>query len=382
MIDCVEIFKDDMTNEVCSSETTGLDAREYSLRMMGIKSPIIIKVLSGTIYFNQIAISLLSVFIACFKLLKAVVFYKDGNRVEKSEGSTLFLAFTPLFLSRIEKTDLKEGRKPITWIVGPNVKDKIALPKDANVIRWENYQQKKDLWGAFVDVIKICCVYPFSTKMIFPVYRYWDFCLVARSLERITPDNDLFFSNQSDRWALLFDRLPAKSKTLLQHGIDLDYGGKLVKLRNITHFYAISKGTWQNTYKYLLDCEPELHIMKPSIELSEVDTDKVSVLIISHIIYFETEKRIIEALKGLSIQVYVKKHPTVIDDTVYRDLQEKYGFIYITDSSFPKVDYVISYESTLAYEYMTFDVPVYIYPTNNDVSISEIKKSVKELTDK
>ena len=265
------------------------------------------------------------------------------------------------------------------WIIGPNVSHKVCAPKNVKLLKWEDYVCKKDVVKTLGYLIQICFSYLKLAQIAFPIYRYWDFCLVALSLERISPNTNLYFSNQMDRWALLFDRLPSKSKTLLQHGIDLDYEGKLVRLNNIDHFYAISKGSWQNSYKYLLDCQPKLHLLKSTIELSEVESDRVTVLIISHIIYIEIETKILETLCDLPIKIYLKKHPTVIKDVPYKEMQEKYGFTYITDSTFPKVDYVISYESTLAYEYMNYDIPLFTYNPEKEVDFDTMKREVTKL---
>ena len=373
MIDCVEIYKDDLNNEICSAITTGLKPQEYFLREIGIKNTYLIKGLSKMIVPINILASIASVFIVFLKLITAQCRYKASQNTKEIAANNLFLVFTPLFISRIKKTDIDCSPIQSLWIVGPNVENTLELPKDVESLSWEDLLCRKDYYKSFVEVFRICVLNCFETRILFPAYRLWELCIVAKGLEKISQTKDLFFSNQCDRWALLFDKLPSRSKTLLQHGIDLDYGGKLVKLKHIDKFYAISNGSWQNSYKYLLDCKPNLHIMNPTIELTDVDNSKFSILIVSHIIYFEIEKSIVEALKDLPVQVYVKKHPTVKDDAVYRELQSKTGFNYITDSMFPKVDFVIAYESTLAYEYMNYDIPVYMYGSEKECSINELK---------
>lgn len=380
MVNCIELFKYDCANSMATSEVTGYGWLECLLREKGIKNKFLINVVSKSIFIIQFLLVILSLLIIVAKFVDAVFKCCRNSSKEIYSGfSTLFLYFTPLFIQRLNKTDIQGQSLRPFWIIGPNIIGKIDVPQDVDVIDWEDFLQNSDVVRSLKDSIIICWLYLVKYRTILPVYHYFDFCLVARSLERITPEADLYFSNQCDRWGLLFDQLPSKSKTLLQHGIDMDYHNKLVRLKRIDTFYAISKGTWQMSYTHLLECKPELRIMKPTIELTELDTNVFSVLIISHIIYLDFEKEILEAIKDYPIKVFLKKHPTVANDTPYKELQSLYGFTYITDKVFPKVDYVISYESTLVYEYMNYDIPIFTYDPQKCIDIETLKIRLSEL---
>ena len=50
----------------------------------------------------------------------------------------------------------------------------------------------------------------------------------------------------------------------------------------------------------------------------------------------------------------------------------------IEDKKFPKVDFVISYYSTLAYEYLAYDIPVYMYMTKEEFDAKEMMVRLKK----
>jgi hypothetical protein len=106
---------------------------------------------------------------------------------------------------------------------------------------------------------------------------------------------------------------------------------------------------------------PTLKFLKPTIRLTKCSGSKKKVLIVSCITFYDREVEILKDLKGLDVEVYLKAHPGLTNDACYRKIQKEYGFNYITENIFPKVDFVISYDSTLAYEYMAWNIPVYMY---------------------
>ena len=377
MIDRIGIFKDEMNNLSCMIEAIGVQPCEFLLRSRGINNRVIIYILKKLTWLIRFFISLFSFLYISGRMTVCLALFKHSH-VSIPKEEKIFLAFTPVFLSRIDKTDLYEYTNKALWIVGPKIE---IENRGDRMMDWNVFLQRNDIWSSYLEVLRICLIYPFNNTILYPIYNYWEFCLASRCVERIIQKKDIFFSNQSDRWALLFDNLPSKSKTLLQHGVDVNYGDKIVKLTNIDHFYAISNGSWQNSYKYLLNCKPDLHIMKPTIELSEIKEDNVSVLIISNLIYIDIETKIMDKLRRLPVKLYVKKHPGENNEDNYQQLRDKYGFILITGKFFPKVDYVISYESTLAYEYMGYNVPVSFFSPYNPNCLNQIEEGLLKLID-
>lgn len=217
-------------------------------------------------------------------------------------------------------------------------------------------------------------------KYLIPIYKGPEYYLVYYSLKNITSELSLVFSNQSDRWAIMFDNLPAKEKILLQHGIDFPFEYLFYKLRTITHFYAISKSTWNNSSKYLLCSKPILNYLEPTIKLMHIERQRFTVLLISYFGFYNQEVDILSNLCCDDVDIYVKLHPTQSAklNQQYFNLQNKYSFNIVENGCFPRVDYVISYLSTLAYEYEALGIAIHVYDKNT-LNINDIKDEIKAL---
>lgn len=88
---------------------------------------------------------------------------------------------------------------------------------------------------------------------------------------------------------------------------------------------------------------------------------KKDVMLACELIYFETEEKIIKDISGNShLNLYVKPHPqnSIVK---YTALQEQFGFVMLGKTDFPKMDYVISYDSTILLEYQSNGVKTLMY---------------------
>ena len=103
----------------------------------------------------------------------------------------------------------------------------------------------------------------------------------------------------------------------------------------------------------------------PEIKLQSVphEVGIKNVLLIGCVIHFKEIEA--EIIKKYSIdkkyKLYVKPHPC-FSMAFYEELIKKYNFTIIKDRNyFPDVDCVISYDSTLAYEYQLQNIEVHIH---------------------
>lgn len=301
------------------------------------------------------------------------------TRPEIIEHDELFLNFTYMFLERTKAANLYKGSK--YWVIGPNIERKF-VPKDKKIVEYK-------LFVSFADNFKILAL-SFNTiwnylcyeRSLCLIHKVWQFYELQIALSKIARNSTVYFANQSDKYATLIDNIPTKKKVLLQHGIALNWAKLPCPLKHVDTFYAISNQTWQDAYANILEGEPELKYFNPTIELTVYKNEKKSVLIVSEVTYFDQEREMLKALKDIDIVVYLKRHPGFSQDECYRNLQKEYGFNYVTEKVFPKVDFVISYFSTLAYEYMVHDIPVYIYNTkeeyNSEVMLKAFQKAVNK----
>lgn len=290
----------------------------------------------------------------------------------------LFLNFMDLFTERVKSADLY--CKSNYWVIGPNV-GRSFIPKDKNII---DYRCQIDMVDNF-KILKLSLStiwnYLLHGKCLCLVHKAWQFYEAYVGLSKITQNSNIYFSNQSDKYAILFDNIPSRKKILLQHGIALNWGILPCPLRHIDIFYAISEHTWQDAFAYILIGSPQLKFFNPTISLTDFNLERKSVLIVSEVTYFEQEVEILKALSKLNIEVFLKRHPGFTNDQCYRDLQSKYKFCYITDKVFPKVDFVVSYFSTLVFEYMEHGIPVYMYNSKEDFSVQRMLGELRKTFD-
>ena len=288
------------------------------------------------------------------------------------KDENLFLFFLPLFYSRCKLADLYDNSK--YWIVG-GVIDVCNYKLDGKtLLDYRIVLDNKDYYKILKQSIGTIMEYVLKYDCYYTVYKTWSYYETYVGLKKITKDNNIFFSNQSDRWAIMFDALPSKSKTLIQHGIASPTIVCPAQLLRIDTMYAISKQTVDDMLYSVLNCRPEIKYLKPTICLTEISSDKKTVLLVAHIMFFEQEMKILKILYDTGFDIWLKKHPEVKNDSCYKDLQIEYDYHYITDAIFPKVDCVVSYQSTLAYEYMMFNVPTFIYDQNEGVDDDKLYK--------
>ena len=92
-----------------------------------------------------------------------------------------------------------------------------------------------------------------------------------------------------------------------------------------------------------------------------------TVLIISNLAEIDKETIALQIFKDIkNVNILLKKHPTESIDG-YKSYQDKYGFTIVPDDCFPEANLVISYFSTLAYEYSAHRIPVYMYSECIDI---------------
>ncbi len=218
-------------------------------------------------------------------------------------------------------------------------------------------------------------------KFVFRTFNSFEFFLMYYLLRNISLDITLCFCNQMDRWAILFDHAPQRNRVLFQHGIEMPTADWPVKFERTDTVYVLSMEETKNLFRAAFKVKPtHIYQLKPTIELSPIDTDGVcSILIVGFPGYllFEKEKALVEAFAQDEYKVYLKPHPGKEDMTMYLNLEKEYkNCKIILEKRFPDVDAVCSYRSTLAVEYQAHGKFVMMY---DDYSVEEMIEKIKEM---
>ena len=205
--------------------------------------------------------------------------------------------------------------------------------------------------------------------------------------------NEIIFSNQKDRWAILYDRNFKGKKTLLQHGTNIiqKLPNEYVKpyLKYITELDVWSMQMpvrYFNIDQLLSFTKKEADVIidgefntKPSftkyigyniiIKPYQYDFKKVVLLIGNFTIFNVEESFFIKELSKEKFHLLIKPHPTS-QMTDYYSLSNTAKLVDFN----PDVDIVVSYNSTLAYEYESLGYNVIIYK-----DLSDLKAIVNKL---
>jgi hypothetical protein len=257
-----------------------------------------------------------------------------------------------------------------------------------------------------VDVIKsffqawlihIRTIITVGYNMYFLSYKAFEWSLTDYALRNIPNDVELFHSYICDRNAILIDKLPHQKKTLIQHGT-MHFGNKTVDIpyykfmeeegfyiwtglykSSPTTVYCFTKtDEWALTNSVIAN-KPSFIYMGYGFKPSYKPTKKSILIVSNYYIFAEREEQILSRLQDLDITLYIKNHPSHSDD-LYDEMQSKYRFNFIKglETKLPEVDMLISYDSTLAYEYASIGTKVLYY---GHFEINEIREIVSKYLD-
>ena len=373
----MDIFLKGQANLYFLGQAKGVEYNKRLLKNLGFSNLKIINLIcffSPVFYLVNVCFAIMYITIRFVMKLLSILM---NSRKEVIVANELFLFFTYPFYDRCKAANKFTDSN--YWVIGPNVNVEKFNLKGKRLIKSDEYVTAKEALLAYFKSLVTILHYITSFSCIVLVHKTYEYYLTYYNLKRIAAHSNIYFSNQSDKWASLFDHLKTGEKHLLQHGIVANWGILPCPLEYINVFHSISNSTWQDAYKNLLTNKPRLLIMNPTICLTEVKQKNKSILLVSHIAMFDLEVDLIIFFQNKGYDLYVKKHPGLENDSAYRDLLKEYKFYFITEKIFPKVNLVLSYYSTLAYEYMAHDIPVYMYNTKEEFSFEELNNQLSRL---
>ena len=351
--------------------SSNIKFNHYMFRLVGITNKFIIlclDLLTPILYVLNIIFSFI---FFTLKFIYSLINYRKEEERVPDDLDSIYLFFFNYFTDRCKSSKLYEDSK--YYILMPSLDQKFVNISNKQILNYKLFLAKKNALSIYGKSLACLWSYVLHDRSLCFIHKAWEYYEVEIALRKISTNSTLIFCNQSDKWALLFDSIPSKSKVLLQHGVVSTWGRTPYCLKNIDVFYSMTRNTWQDAYDAILDCMPQLVFMEPTIQLFDTPSDRINVLIVSDIVQLETEKEILKFLSSYQeLNIYLKKHPALHNDECYKELQHQYQFNYIVDKQFPKVDFVVSYYSTLAYEYMAHGIPAYIYMDRFDFNIDTL----------
>jgi hypothetical protein len=228
------------------------------------------------------------------------------------------------------------------------------------------------------------CIY------LFNAYR-WFLCFEA--LDKFDENVNLFTTSQADRWAILVDNTKQKRKIVIQHGtlmqkkilpeqniyfkydkLTKHYFLNLpIKLNYIYKLYAFTENEAHCLIKAMMNNTPGVELIGYGLVLTPISKEVFSILIICGPDYnhYISSLKIIQKLKDLNINIYIKPHPLSKIKEFFK--LNEFDNVFVDDKIFPDVSLVISYYSTLAYQYESLNTDVIYY---DDIDFDRIDNIV------
>lgn len=232
---------------------------------------------------------------------------------------------------------------------------------------------------------------PSRIKWLLHIYTAPSWFLVAMGMNNIK--GNLASSEHYDRWAVLTDficRIKRKRYILIQHGSLLalktkgyEFFSLSYKLKAVSELAIFNEIELELFLEYIIsqanDYNIKIHFYQQPFYVSSINNKGLSILIIGHSLCERGQLSLGSQLSTLSdnIVLYYKEHPKARASEKAK--KTKWNFI-TDDDYFPDVDIVISYPSTLAYQYKELNKIVILHELDNidQNKIDEILMTIRK----
>ncbi len=237
----------------------------------------------------------------------------------------------------------------------------------------------KDVFDSFICAIGVVCFISNKYRksdILFRSYSSFEYFLTCRFIQKVEKNNKLVYYSTYDRWGFLFCR--ANTEVIfIQHG-KLDYITQLIRVGTPSIAYYLSpeqKTILEDTLftSQVKDVRYRKTLQFTHNVVINHENGKPNVLIVSSSYFMDAVLKITRILY-LETNIYVKPHPGEKKLEIYDFLEKKYGVNILDKTDYPKVDLVLSYNSTLADEYDMAGVRVVRWDLLKD--LSEVKNLI------
>lgn len=397
-----DLLKKTIENEIVVTEyfykTQSLKASDYSF-LPGIsrysrtlKKIKIASVLLNIVYFFWpiIIMPFLNVILFFMFLIKKI---KNKNRlINKKQKSVLFAS--SMLAKKIATRAIENN---FLIVFRPSCNSRLELNCECNSLVLLSY---KDLFEILLKSIFFSIVYSYgkdTKRYRLFTFAFFEILVVEKAFDYFDEIENLYTTDHFDRWAVLLDvikykkRIQFKKLNLIQHGMlynisdtgDVYFPFALKqKLHNLDKLYCFdekSVGMFKDNV-IVSDNRVEWTIFDNKLLLKscEKKDGETSILIIGNALCFEFQKSLASFLMiskhKESVVIYYKPHPVQNSKNL-----DKYEWLVIDDKNYyPDVDIVVSYPSTLAFQYIDNGSKVLIHQLNEP--LINIEKVIKEIT--
>lgn len=227
----------------------------------------------------------------------------------------------------------------------------------------------QSFWGSLVAIFIIAHKYGYR-DFLFRSYSSFEFLLTCCFVRNVEKKNKFVYYNTYERWAFLFSNAETE-RIFIQHG-KLPAYLHIIKVGTPTKAFYISEEQKDILEKVLFYKSPQEFAYRPNLtfvgnELLK-NNGKKNILLVCCMNTIEQERKIIKILSSKNVNLYVKPHPRDKNISEYKEMASKYNYSLMPKTAYPKVDTVISYDSTLADEYEKVDIEVIRYDLLDNIN--------------
>ena len=301
-----------------------------------------------------------------------------GHERKKYPIKRLYLHHERRLLALSKSAGLQ--REDDVWFHNPF--DFITLPAEYKSVCALDYVTMAEVWKSAWQsfLLHFKTVFSLGYDKYLLSFRAYEWCLTDFALRHIPLDVEMTYSSICDRMAILYDRLPHTRKTMIQHGT-MHFHNLVLEASHYIWQDDLGAYIWKSLYKsspttvYCYTKDDEIALSRSVIAnhpqyihmgygfKTAFKPEKKSLLIVGQpSLFIDKEREIIKNLQGLDIIIYLKNHPAE-SSALYDGLRGEFRFTFIEglDTKLPEVDLLISYDSTLAYEYASIGTKVLYY---------------------
>ena len=245
---------------------------------------------------------------------------------------------------------------------------------------------RRDIFKAFCRACKAHAITSSDRNISFQTYIGINWFLVYSAIRKLNPKK-IFTAEHHDRWAILLDFMAENKNaddgflfTIVQHGLEhestysemqkTNYGagvGLPYKIKNVDAIYVYNEAQLKIIRDNIINSNKELSVnyFKVRLLLHDIGApQKKKIMFIGHPFCYELQLFIyLQLFDKFDFEFYYKPHPTIeISDSI-----KNAGWLVIKEKDFfPKVNFLISYPSTLVIEYKEFGINSFIHTLNEE----------------
>ncbi|MDC7716944.1 hypothetical protein PQU95_06920 [Vogesella sp. DC21W] len=284
-----------------------------------------------------------------------------------------------------------------TWLLPQNIEvpSKYKCTPGIDFVKAIDVIDFSDIWGVLKKSITIhqLIIDKSGPDMSWQTYSVFDWVVMYAALLKLKPSL-ILTAEHHDRWAVMADRFSSRMQrlnrecaiTIVQHGKEHSSTyenflgqtrekGLPYKLKNVKKLFVYNDEQREIFLGNIIDANAiaddfeVLNYDRPSLKLTDVDGGVMSILFVGHPFCEQFQMLLCERLcKVLKANVYYKPHPAAKPSP--KVFNASWNVI-ADDYFYPRVNFVISYPSTLVDEYEVHRIKAFVHPLKAELSTSD-----------